>query len=219
MNWLMNSWKTISDWLGTSDGHAFIIALVTSVATIVLSLAIPAFGRFLRRLLKLGWRFPLMCKKWYREWNYWRRFGPSYSVTSALPVVVKALYDSNKKLSTYQISLTIRLRCQKMDDSHSMTLQCNEMGMTIVPQNIKGRILSYPLIYNEGTPTWRFITPNPIEADYTLRRYSEIRPILGDTVRCEKIYLGTVNINNVERRLKAKPFCVSVEWFKNETPA
>lgn len=159
-----------------------------------------------------------MIRKWFREWRYWRRFGPSYSITNAHPVVVEALYDSNQKLPTYQISLTIRLRCQKMDDLHSMTLQCKEMNVTIVPQNIKGRILTYPLIYHEGTQTWRLISPNPIEADYTLRGFSEISPILGDTARCEKIYLGTVNINNVERRLTAKPFPVSVDWSKTEIP-
>lgn len=157
-----------------------------------------------------------MLKKWYREWRYLRRFGPKYSIINISPVVVEAVYDSNWELSAYQISLEIKLKCQKMDDLRSMMLHCKDMHLTIVPLNIKGRTLSYPLTYSNGEPSWRFISSKPIDADYTLTVFSEVKPKLGDKVRCDNIHIGTVNINNIQRQLTAKPFTVSVEWSKTE---
>jgi len=154
-----------------------------------------------------------MLKKRYQEWNYWRQFGPEYSITSTFPVVVKPSYTPRLR---YEISLNIRLRCRNRDNLNLMRLECRNMNITIIPQN--SRMRTIPLMRYEDEINWFLVTNEPIENDYILKAYQDIKPILGDIVRCEKIYLGIVELNQITRTLTARPFLTTVEWPKIEKP-
>ena len=210
MDWFNN----IKDFLSTPQGQiTVVVALLVTVATIILNHAVPAFGKFIWHLpkyIKQGW---IKYGKRFREWNYWRRFGPKYAIINHGQVVIEALDN------TYRISLSITLRCQKRDNLNTMLLLCENMCMTIVPKAFKGRTTNYRLTYSVGTPKVSFASSTPFEATYTLNVFSQIKPTLGATALCDKICLGTAHIQGTSRILKAKPFIVDVDWSKVCLPA
>jgi hypothetical protein len=211
MNWLMNLWGNISDWLGTSDGHTFIIALGTSIATIILSLAIPAFGRSLWRFLKFLWRSPLMFRKWYREWNYWKRFGIIYKVISKGNLQI--IEETPK---SYRLMLSIDLSFENRD------------AFDIAFMDIKERIDIESLAVNGQKKTYYLISQNlyfqmnqGVKSESLLfQTVANQKPMLGETVYCKvrDIQKTSLSVKGISRPVKIKTFKVNVEWVTLRPP-
>jgi hypothetical protein len=205
MNWFINLWKIIAGWLGTSDGHTFIIAIVTSVATIILSLAIPAFGRFLWRLLKIAWRSPNMLIKRYQEWNYWRRFGVKYKVVSKGNLQV--IEETPK---SYRLILLIDLSFENRDAYDDAFIDIKER-IDIKSLAVNGQKRPYYLI----SQNLYFQMNQGVKPDSLLFQIAvHQKPIFGKTVYCKvrDIQKTSLKVKGISRPVKIKPFKVNVEW-------
>ena len=138
MDWLSDLLKTAKDYFGTPDGKIVLITIiVTGIVIVVLSYVIPAFGRFLRRLPKTIGRFSHMLKKWYRDWNYWRRFGTKYKIISNHKIEIAKIKNSSGT-NLYELTMPLTMEFENGDELLKALVQCDNMQFVIYSLSIKG---------------------------------------------------------------------------------
>ncbi len=151
-----------------------------------------------------------MVKKWLKDWRYWRRSGLQYSAKNGTLTIERIG-------NTYKMSLPISLQYQNRDDLRDMWLHCDDISLKLSSPHLK-QAEPYVLGYESGEKTYHIIHHRLGKVDFVLSKYTSYKPILADTARCDKIYLGTVSLNNITRTLTAKSFPVGVDWSKTEIP-
>jgi hypothetical protein len=206
-NWISDFAKAFADYFSTREGLTVLVAvMLTTIITIILEHAIPALGRFIRRFLKLIWKSPSMIRAWYRERNYWKHFGIKHSITGGTLSIEKV---GNR----YSMSLPISLQYQNRDTFKDMWLYLDKMSIRLRSPKLN-RAEHYDLGYESGLKMINVKHNRVDHSDYVLSKDISYKPILGDSALCSHIYLGEVSLNNIKRRLEAKPFLVRVDWSK-----
>lgn len=186
-----------------------ILGILSAIVLIILHL--PEFVNVIRSFLKWLCSWLRARPMRFNQWRYWRRFRLHYSVKNISPLSIEQIDDA------YKMSISISLQYQNIDDLRDMWLYCDDMSLKLSSPHLK-RAESYVLTYESGVKVRHILHHRLDKVDYTLSAHSSYKPILADIARCEKIYLGTVSLNNIRRALTAKSFPVSVDWAKTEIP-
>ena len=157
--------------------------------------------------------------KWFKEWNYWRKYHPDYGIIHIGKVLIKKLGDGDTE--RYKINLPIAIECKNNDELNHMFLDCTKLQANLTIRSKTSRKIIYTLKYELGTPRWTVRYSHPLEkANYTLSGYSPyIKAGLGYVAECRIVNLGIVTLNNYQKILTNKHwFLVKVDWSKIEIP-
>ena len=208
----------IMDWLSTPEGKIVLaIIILTGVITVILGHAIPAFGRFLRRLPRSIRRFLQMLKKRYENWRYLRKYGTACEFHEKGKLQIEKLSQAQG----YNMTLEFSLKFTNRDNLNKLMIDCQEINVYIKSEKVEGQRTRYPLIYVYGSVgPIHWIDPTKSETiPYKTRWWNQFKPWLGSTCRCYINTVGNCRLNPASKRLIYKPFSVDVDWSKIETPA
>jgi hypothetical protein len=218
MGWLGSLLKTSGDYFSTTPGIiVLVVILLTAIATTVLGYAIPAFGRFLRRLPKAIWRSLRVLKKWWRDRQYLRRFGPKYEVVSHGNLQVERV--ENTRQSGFTLSLPLTFTFENRDDAEQMLVECKDIQFRIDSQSVRGRRIPYYLnltVVADDTTFWLPPNGKSGEKQYAAFWMRSIKPHLGNTAVCRMTRPGRILVGGVSRPIKVEPFNVEVDWSRIE---
>jgi len=212
MDWLSDLLKVAIGYLSTPEGKVILIVVIlTGIVTVILGYAIPAFGRFLRRLPKSIGRFSQMLKKRYQNWCYLRKYGTACGIYEKGKLQIeKAPQDHG-----YNITLEFSLKFTNRDNLNELMINCEEINIHINSESVDGQKTRYLLTYVHGT-VWSIHWIKPTKSEtipYKVRCWSKIKPWLGSTARCYIKVLGDCRLNPASKNLMRKPFSVDVDWF------
>lgn len=218
MDWFGTLIKVTEGYFSTNGLITLIVIVLTASITTILGYAIPAFGRFIWRLLtRLRWRFYM-----FREWYHWKRFHPDYSFTPMHPAIISEVAsdelveapDKYKKVVGYQISIDMHLCIKNNHDMDSLFLHCGQGAMNL--QMYSGRRAKYALSFSSSYVLHKIRAQDEEGYDFTLKTDIplDIKPKLGSEVHCDKINIGIAQLSRMRRNLRGKPFDVKVDWSK-----
>jgi type II secretory pathway component PulJ len=215
MNWLSGLLKIARDYFSTPNGEIVLIVLIlTAVVTVVLSHAIPAFGRFLRRLPKSSRRFSQMLRRRYQDWRYLRKYGTRCEFREKGKLQIEELPQSQG----YNMTLEFSLEFTNRDNLNKLMIDRKDILVDINSEWVNGQKTHYPLTDVYLVPSVYWIKPTESETvSYKVRCYRETKPWLASTCLCYIKALGNCRLSPASKRLMHKPFAVDVDWSKIET--
>ncbi len=212
MNWFDSFVKTFTSYFRTDKGLAILVViLLTAIITTVLGYAIPAFGRFLRGVPQFARKFWLMLKKHYQDWRYWNHSG---AITEIIPIgSVQIQRETSSQPNGYKLTFPLTLKLENRDAFNDMSVDCRDMEFGIDSQVVNGRQKTYYLKPTTGhTTLWLPPDGKPVEKQYIMQGYEEVKPRLGNMATCRMTKPGSIRVGGVTRPIKIKPFPIAVDW-------
>jgi hypothetical protein len=144
-------------------------------------------------------------KQRYRDWRYWKRFGPEYGI-----VKFGEIHLENNQC-TYRTSISVTLGFKNRDDRRRIAI-----GPSIIKMGFNTRLKDgrkEPHCLQDSNGATLSLGPNAKdEITYNLKEDMDTPPVLKDKVHCYWISLGYITFaGNKTMPLKLlKPFDVGV---------
>lgn len=190
-----------------------VVIVITAIITTVLSLAIPAIARLLKRLPIYVWRLFKACRKRYLDWRYWIRFGAQCELVSFGDLRVEP--PDQTHIYTFKMHLVLKFR--NRDDVNPMFVEFKDLQFRTNSEVVNNRRLTYFLNIIPEDVSFQ-LPPNDkfVHKHFAVCGWSNIRPRLGKTASCRMTTPGRISVGRVTRSIKIKTLTAKVDCSKIE---